>query len=292
MTDTASCLSSLIGLTDSDCPCLPEAGRPEDYNQSDLGIFITDSNYGFPLNNAVLQSTGCGSGTIWDQLQKAKDEAITEALFCIRKAIYDNQYASKFSKFSGELGQSKNNTHINTGIAGPWSGVKINPKRINGGCLSISGIKTGMSQTAIFPLYFFGSDDLTTPIETVQIQSTANVWTDNALTTTLDIEMGDDCYHDYYLLAYDATTNKPMKNKFKCCGSVPGWTQFVHAQGFQTGDLSNIRLTNIYASGMSLTLTAECKELDWICEIVQSGESIFDDAFRTNHSDESSRWSG
>ena len=262
------CLETVVGLTEKDCPCLENSDRPADFNQSDSGFFLDDDKYGFPFSQAALNSTDCGAGSFWEETQKIRRNAIRDFLIDFRAAIYKD-YEDRYAAFSGIVGKKEG--FFNSSVSQNYSGIILNPKPIKGACLEIKGIELGLSCNGAVNVEIYKADLSTNGVEllhTLPLNASAIGWQTNQLSTPIELPLYDKGCDDLrYLIAFDATVCKPRQNKFTCCGKTPAWRSYFTGQGFQADDLTNIRSTNSYASGIRLDARVSCKAMDWVCHM-------------------------
>lgn len=263
MSDCKDCLRGLLGLTDIDCECY-EDDRPTDYNESESGYFITDSEYGIPFNQAIFAAKDCmaDGSNIWQVLEKSRTEAIRDLCNDLQKGIYTLN--ERYKVFSEQIGQLKGSM---TSSGGTWVGQIWKPKKsIKGGKLCVSSISLGLTQSAAVEVFIFNKSNLTTPINSVIVNTIAGEWVTVPFELDLDVSTND-CVNEYYF-AYELPAGASyFQNKFKCCGNRPEWQKQIQAHGFYGADLNNIKTNSTYASGLSVHTSFACDGLDWICSL-------------------------
>lgn len=275
-----SCYSHIIGLSSSGCNCYG-IYRPEDYNESLSGLYITDLMQLKQINE--LES--CEKPLIWSILDTARDNAI-RAFISDTNALLMNNFSLERQPFYGGIGQKK--ARDNRSIDELYGGIRIKCARINSGVMIVKNIGTIFNETGTVILHIYNNfnekvgDDIT-------LNVVANTPTDNVLSTPIELPLfskhGDLEYFFVYLL-----TKTPKANLVNCnCGQfkpsfssempyykwrhvgVNAWANFIMVGGFETDSLTDfdqdmpVNASN-YMNGLFLDLELKCKVQETLCK--------------------------
>jgi len=257
------CLSGLVGLSDRDCPCF-EDGRPATYNDSDTGYYLTDPEYGFPLKEAVFAGQDCSGGSVWDMLDKARDRATRDFQTDLTAALYENR-ASAFSVFAGLMG--KDTSSMARTLSGTYQGILIKPKPVKGGTLTIRRIGLDIDATTSVTLKIYSTEDLTSPLHSVLVSTTANTLTYTTLVAPIELPLYNDNVSELrYYIVYESPAFSPNNNKFTCCSKRPGWMAYLDAKGYNADDLTG-KTGDGFTNGIILDAHLACSQTAWLCEM-------------------------
>lgn len=259
------CLKKIIGLSDIDCPCV-EGERPEDYNESASGYFLTDY---IPINTLLFSEENCYCGRpIWELMQKCIDTACKRFCIDLTACIYNDNKFSKLARFSGEMGKTKSNgTKSNCKkYAGFCFKIK---KTIKGGFLHIPCIRLGLNRDCEVELNIKNCQ--TGDIKTVVVNVEAGKFTQVDL--GFDAQMSCD---DKYKIWYEVPQGcKPLNNKLHCCSKSESKTpclKYVDLGGFTTDDIEDCKCKDNAAYGIQVDGFLKCEDLYWICSLEKIGE--------------------
>lgn len=254
------CLENIIGITQSDCPCFDE--KPVGSGTSDSGLYF-DELEGINLTE-LLHDGACRS--IWDKITNsiasAKNHFVSDLLAC-----YSTKIEQSKEPFKGVIGDGKFNRTLTNPLM--YSGLRLRPKRIKEGVIKINKITTYFDTTDTIDIDVYSSEDLTTPITTRTLNTTANKANTNTI-TTIELPLYSDTYEelDYYLV-YSGTP-KPLNVKAKGCGcggKKDLWSPWVYASGFNSSTITelNDKGTNNHAMGLLVHAEITCDQSNLIC---------------------------
>lgn len=257
------CLIPVVGLSNIDCPC-SEEGRPESFNESLSGYFMTDKHGGIPINWIGGNKTKCEENSIWDKMINARRAGVQQFIKDLQAAVLDyNQ--QKYPSFSGEIGDKASNSYLKTGkfVAMKWVFNQIASEMI------INSISIKLSCDADVEVFLLKGEDMETLVTTFNVSSIAGKWVNQELAEPICIQ------NDTYFLAYELPDNcKPANNKMDCdCGSrirkYPYFnfidTNGVSADSFE--DLVNGRTHSKQAMGLRLGIDIGCSFKNWLCNL-------------------------
>lgn len=262
-----TCLDTLVGLTDKDCSCYT-TGRPAEYDTSDSGFYLTDAEYGFPVQQAVFENTPC-EDSFWDALADARTKAIQSFKTDLRSAL-SMMREKTFPSWEGYIGKLKWNRYNPT--AQDTIGVQLRPTKRKHGFIQINKIYLGIDTSTDITLTVKSTDPSFSE-QSYTISTTADTFTEYTISGGLRLPMyrkGLD--HLHYFFEYEVDGTKPMNNELWCCGSQP-WMQYVKAgsYSFAQANISNFDRygfrTGKAANGIALDMQFECDDLDWLCDL-------------------------
>lgn len=265
------CLKLAVGLSEKTCECVDDA--PNGANTSWSGYYLDDSEHGVPLQFANA-SVDCGDGGLWPMLEKARKDGINEFLTDFAATLRTG-FKNRFRRWTGQIGEKKNNTPILDSI-GDYSVVCINPYKISGSEMVLRE----------FVLYFYtannpnkeveiySSEDLTTPVETVQVTVQAQQLSTKVITDAIRLPLSDKHGQPiYYFFVCDRGGDQPYNMKFwcGCTGQRRNWMNFIDPRGKTISNISE--LENIepftghseYNYGLGFTADIDCSGLPFLC---------------------------
>lgn len=258
-----TCLEGLVGLSDRDCPCF-ETGRPASYNESDTGYYLTDPEYGFPLQEAVFAGQDCSEGSVWDMLDKARDRATRDFQTDLTAALYENR-TSAFSVFAGLIG--KEESSMARTLDGTYQGLIITPKPVKGGTLTIRRIGLAIDSTEDVTIRIYSTADLTTPIHSALVSATASTLSFQTLISPIELPLYDDSVGTLrYYIVYESPSFAPLNNKLTCCGKRPGWMAYMDVRGYSADNLTG-KTGDSFTNGIILDAHLACSSTAWLCDM-------------------------
>lgn len=268
------CISELIGLTDKTCDCY-ENSRPADYNTSTSGRFITDADYGIPVQEAMYSSTDCGENSFWDVLAKAKSQAYQN--FETDLQVILTKYKKKnVTPFSGYVGRKNGNGYAS--ISTDFAGVQLRPYKMKDVNFIVTKIWSKFEQTGTIDLTLTTNNEDFVDPGTISVGTVAGTWTATNYSLTLPF-FSKSCERVSYNFQYDTDAgNRPFQNDFYCCSYRPQWIKHLQAGGFRT---NNVDTEKEYAlktgNGLVFEGYFSCDNLQWICELEQlDGGALLD----------------
>lgn len=270
------CLQNIVGLTDVDCNCY-EADKPEtwdDLNDSETGFYVTDPEFGFPIVEEINGTGGCGAGTLFDMLSRARTKAINAFRADLGGAIM-KRYRNNV-QFRGTIGKTNSSSLVS--IPQAYAGVQILPRPLRDGVFVLEAIYLGLNVSDTVTITIASNeDDVDTPLfttETLDITTTANKFKRQALATPLELPFwlmtapGTLKYLVYYTMPAGA---KAMSNAFVCCGSAMPWRKHMDVHGLATDDLTETGGLLGSANGIVLEGYTSCNEVEWLCRLDNIG---------------------
>ena len=251
------CYGNIIGLSRTTCSCY-DGEINASVNTSDSDLFL-DELEAFPFK-AIEASADCKSGSLWDILGMAREEAIknfkTDLLSCV-------QSSAKLRRppFSGIIGDTKK---ANKWIAlnKTYHGLRLRMADITAGFARLKRIGLFFDQTQTFVIDIYNNID-PDPIDTISVTTSAGELTWVDLPTVLTLDM-DNQYGDgglEYFFIFSPTSGIKARNTMITCGCGGGfkpdwnakvpyyltlgdkgnyqWANYVMATGTYGSDITN-----------------------------------------------------
>lgn len=288
MSTPATCFENIIGLSRTECPCVESA--PEGANVSESGLYLDE----LPgLNLQKLNATqACGSGGLWEKLDRAREQAIEDTQAELMACIAANTEPAR-GMGAAQIGEDKKATGTAITLRHAYHGMTVQTAKVVGGSFYIDAIATafkpvdGMPDTITLNVYerIEASAD---PIATYVLPIAGNrvVWTDIApLALPMDA-IGTDNPRFFFLFQPFAGA-KAMNSLVNCgCGGfAPYWDQaspqyesrqqkqgklwadWAMAGGTFGSDLTRRDLWTVEnpTSGILLRVRFECDERSTFC---------------------------
>lgn len=270
-----TCLDTLVGLSNRDCPCL-SGGRPADWNDSDTGYYLTDSEYGFPMVDAMFANIDCSEDTVWDMLDEARTDAIRDVKNDLLQAL--NQYReSNLTNYRGLIAKAESKTVYP--VSANVFGVQIRPqRRMKDAFWTIKALHLGIDTAGDYEVTISSNDSTWTPVSyTITVTSAA--WTRYEPEEALQLPMYSIATSDLkYNITYSPGAARARVNKFTCCGVSFGWMNHIDAGGINIAALDDdYRYCGTTAQGLAVEGYFDCNKLDWICDLNELNGYEFQD---------------
>jgi hypothetical protein len=259
------CLDTIVGLTDIDCDCPDNSGRPVNYSTSTSGYYITDADgFGFPNLNAALAAADCGQSDVWDVLTQARSRAIQQMQTELLTALATN-YENRVKRWDGAIGKVE--TIAGTSAKFATHGLQVRPKRIiKDGKFVLTAVRLGLQATESVTVNITSNNPDFTP-DSVVISCVDGTFVRASKSLELPF-YSKGVSPIYYNFQYQST-GSPIKNRIYCC-STPVWRQDMEAGGIATDDFDNdLRYGKSEAQGLILEGYYTCERLDWICRLTE-----------------------
>ena len=255
-----ACFDTMIGLSKVAYECFND-DVPDDYNTSDSGYHLTDTDYGL----TVIEQCEMNG---WTLLQSAKEQAILEIKSDLRAGLRD-KYDGGITPFSGVIAQL---TSTGTqSVSKDFLGLRIRTTQKKGVKLVLKKLYMGLNLSGTYSVEITSNDPLfvsPTPISVIYVSGSFH---DTAISPVITLpffsKTCSDRYLEYYI-TFERNGAAPLNNKITCCGAKPGWMSHMTTSGFEASD--NIATDGNFSSlgyGLAVDAYLACEELDWICEV-------------------------
>jgi len=233
------CLDNIVGLSKNGCDCI-DLGVGED---SLSGLYLDDSNMGrLPLSASIFD---CSDNDVVSFLGRLIPDSVKELNGLLYMEMEKN-LVSNYRTYNFKAPKKESYSTLLAATAGYYF-MAIKPKTVRGTILTLKTISVPVTTGDILLIDEFG----TTLYEGIQ---TAFEETD----LVLDRE---------YYIAYQSAT-RPKDYKYKCCGQVPQWNNFIYLGGGIVTDLADLEyLPSEYSHGVIITGVAKCDSFAPLCDV-------------------------
>lgn len=257
------CLNTLIGLSSRQCDC-PSGDVPSGVNDSDSGYFLTDTEYGFPLLDAIWANAECGEGSIWEVLDNARNEAIRDFKSDLLQSINASR-VSKQPHWKGLIGKTDGSFIF----ANQFTGVQLRPRnRSRDAAFVITAVHIGLETAGTYNIHIRSNDYEFTPV-TEQATTPGGVWHRHELAESVRLPFY--VLHEEslrYSIELENNGSKVRSNKALCCGMTPVWQQYFDWGGLNESTVNNEEnYCRAYFGGVAVEGYFDCNKLDWICAL-------------------------
>lgn len=262
------CLETLVGLAPTAPTCFVDP-QPDGFDTSTSGYYILDPELGGNIINACNVEG-------WAVLARSRAKGILQFKTDLSAALRE-RFGSAISPFSGKVGELKSTG--TKSVTKDYAGHRIRiRKQIKGGKIILKTAFLGVNTSGTYAVTVTSNDPLYTSPTAVNVSATANTFGTTGTTLGL-IELpmwSDSCPYDYleYYISYPLASATPLNNKISCgCGgNTEIWKKHLDISGFESD--SQTPITGNFTSaafGLVLDLYLSCGELDWICELAETG---------------------
>lgn len=260
-----ACFDTLVGLSSTEYACFTDE-VPEDFDTSDSGYFLTDTDYGLTVAD---QCAVAG----WGILSAALTQAIAETKTDLRAKLRE-KYDSRIAPFSGNIGKLKSTGVLS--VSKDYIGVRVRVKRqLRGAKWVFRKIYLGLNTSGAKSVSITSNDPLFIEPTPVSVTAVANQFA--SASTAIELPLWSEAefdageYLEYYITIPRGSV-QPLNNTLNCCGSTPGWMQYFWVDGMASDDDEGTGGTfGIQANGVVLDGYLACEELDWLCTAEQLG---------------------
>lgn len=262
---SVDCLDNLVGLTDRECDCI-SGGQPSGWNDSESGYYLTDSEYGMPLMDAVFANLDCSQTTVWDQLDKARTQAIRD----FQGELLQMLNHSREQKIPGWKGLIGKTDGVFGGTGRTYTGIQLRPKyRSRDAYFVVTGLMLAIETPGSYTLEITSNDPEFVPITDTAV-ITSQQWQRHTFATPIQLpfyKINEESLR--YTFTLQANGSRFRFNKPYCC-QKPIWTHYFDWGGFANDSIDNERNycgTNF--GGMAIEGYFDCKKLDWLCNLTE-----------------------
>lgn len=255
-----TCLETLVGLSARDFACFTDT-RPDNYNESDSGYYLTDTDYGLSI---AEQCEVAG----WGMLQDALDQAILETKDDLRASLR-SRYDSALSPFNGFIGKLRATATVSA-VSGTHIGLRLRIfSQRKGAKFTIKSFRVALDTSGTYSIQIRSNDPLFVAPSNTALTAVANTFSTATPETKIELPLySASCPDDYleYYISLSRGGAKPLNNTFKCCGDTPSWMRYFEAHGFQASDnIATNASTFQEAQGFALEGFLTCDGIDWLC---------------------------
>ena len=270
----SDCIETLVGISDNDNADFA-TGRPDGYDTSTSGYYVTDADHGFPMLDFLSDAQGDEAKTLWDILTSARSKALTQFRTDL-PAMARKKHRPRSRAWSGKIGKL---THSGThGAMRTFAGHVIRPPRRRGASLVLTHVWLGLDSAQSVTVTVSSNDPEFTPV-TQAVTSGAGSLAQTAFSSPVTLPFYSDNTEEelQYYVSYEVPDGASvLDNAFSCCAVVQPYERIFRTGGFtvDTVDEDNVGLGSNSAYGMSLEGYYTCDALAWLCDM---GKLVTDD---------------
>lgn len=259
------CLTNLFKLSRTTCECF-DTDKPTDYNEGQFDIYL-DELEGFDINMMAAVSD-CSSGSLWEILAWARDEAAKQFKADLLACINQN-YVSRRPIYSGLIGQIGFTGNLS--LSGTKAGLKYSFPQIKGGKMTVKRIATAFTTTGTVDVDVYDNAmNQTTPLASYTLNTTANTVEFSTLATPLELPMHSNLIHHleyYFVYTMGGKVAKNVQADCGCGGTPPPWKVWMSVSAINGSDTNYAQWSSVkkYANGLLLDVDLRCQATDLIC---------------------------
>jgi len=229
-------LISLIGLSNTDCPCANSA--PEGANLSESGYFLAGQD-GIPMSFANA-AADCENGGVWDILAQSRLSGAKQFWADINKELGQN-FAPMYPSFKGYIGKVEESTAINS--TKRRAVFRLKSTKLPA-VLKIKGFQITSTASDTITVEMYESTNLDTAIWSEEVDLIGGRWTAKALETPYIISLDDREMlegREYYITWELPDGVYYRRNRMVCCNrNDPQWRDFVKQSAYLVDNLEDI----------------------------------------------------
>lgn len=245
-----------------------------DFNTSDSGYYLTDSEYGMPLMDAIFANLNCDEANVWEALARAKTQAIRD----FQGDLLQMLNATREQKIPGWKGLIGKTDGVFGGTSRRYTGIQLRPKlRSKDAYFIVTGLLLAIETPGSYTLEITSNDPEFVPITDTAVITTGQ-WTRHTFTTPIALpfyKINEESLR--YTITLEANGSRFRFNKPYCC-TKPMWAHYFDFGGFANDEIDNERNycgTNF--GGMAIEGYFDCKKLDWLCNLSELNGLDFKD---------------
>ena len=269
------CLEQIIGITNTNCPCLQEGLTTDQINElsvSKSGLYLDDLEGGVFLRN-VIYLDKCQ--TFIDIQKKAIQTAIQHFqtdLF----AKLNQRFQVKKTAFLGEIGKPAFSGSLD--VSKRLQFIRLKPIHDSDGMIHLNRIRIFLNQdttTTITLIQIKEGETTGTNILQTEVTSVNQVLT---LATNVQLPLKKDGrFVEYYLTFERLGDVKPRNLKISCgCSGGDPFAKFVDVTGGETDSFADFKTASgdIWTHGFSLDVNIRCETGQLICREYNDNDAI------------------
>lgn len=239
-------------------------GRPDDWNESSSGYYLTDYENGLPLVDALFANTDCSEESIWDMLRSARAEAIRDFQSDLVQSLNVSR-ESRLMTWRGVIGKTEG--QFNTPAA--RVGVQIRPVyRMKDAYLTVKALHYSIETPGGY-IVTFESNDPAFSTKTALITSNGTGWERYELPNPIQLPMYSITEESLrYSITIQTNGARTRTNRIFCC-KKPAWASMLHVGGVSVANSVNNELnyTGSHMGGIGVEAYFDCDKLAWLCDL-------------------------
>jgi len=265
------CLDTVVGLTNTECPCFITGDEPTGYDTSLSGLYLDDPEYGFPLK-IPLNIEDCSTNDLWTRLTAARSAGIKQFITDMGANMLGGPMKRTADPFNGYVGDDDHTLNLtpDTFIA-----IKLEPKIYRGVVAKLHTVTlylTGVNgQTINVEVHDEETLITGTAISDFDVSIAGGKGTFTFTTPELfDFQSAANQPRDLYLVINvgDYAGLQPRNNNTNCdCGKKQKWDKYFYAHGVSASTLAGLVDANesSYANGFRINMSVACGN-SWLCQ--------------------------
>ena len=264
------CLKNIIGITNSDCPCVIDGLTPEEVEklrESESGLYLDELEGGVNIRS-LEHLDSCQN--MAEMALGARDTAVKKLNDDILVAL-QNKYRSAKKAFIGNIGRPSYTKNMNVNM--PYQFMRLRPIRQSDAIMKISGLRLILDRQAMVMVNILRAPKGANQGEVIfseTVTASANTYTAVPIPEPLEYPLSANGeLYDYYIVwSRLGTGANPKDLKISCnCSSGSGYDQFFDVSGGEMSDLNylNNARGDRYSHGIVLDVDIRCKPGELIC---------------------------
>lgn len=260
-----ACLDKIIKLSRTTCECV---NAPVDISEGQSEVYL-DELEGLSLGS-LAGTENCEQGDLWAMMEKARTNATMQFKADLLTCIGSN-FKPRRKDFSGVIGETNFNATLN--LTQNQAGIVLRPYEIVGANFELKRIGLLFNATGPITINVYSNEDITTPIASYNMTTTANALQYVDLATPLNLPLWSEKVNQLqYFIVYDIDGSvMPKNNKIDCgCGkqvsatTFKSWMDVLGVKGNSSGSLLNFA-TSKELNGLVLDGAFTCDKTRLIC---------------------------
>lgn len=264
--DPIQCLSQIIGLSPSDCPC--EGTAPEN-NTGMSGYYITTDG-GIPIQFAGAISD-CQKGGAWDILQSARTAGARKMWVDLMRE-FAKRNKPMYSKYVGAIGKTENASAItSTKRRAVWRIESTNLPAY----AKVKGAWMYSTVGGSLDFDFYQSTDTATAIASKELTLAAGKYAYTAFDEPVLLDLYGTQHYEgpiYYATWEIPDGDYARKNRFYCCNRQTGYNGFFALDSWLVDNITDMETSaaksqNSVGLGLVLDIELSCTMTPFFCNL-------------------------
>lgn len=265
------CLENIIGITDSDCPCIIDGLTEQEVEQlgeSVSGLYLDELEGGVNIRSLDMLDS-CKN--LAEMAIGARDTAVKKLKGDIMVSL-SNQYKTGKKAYTGSIGRPSYRQNLTA--TQPYQFMRLRPAAAaSDAVMKITGMRLIVDRTALVTAQIVRAirDGNQGEVLFSQTFTTlANAYTTIPMATALELPLsaGGESYDYYIIWSRLGTGALPKDLKLSCnCGGGTGYEQYFDVAGGELADIDALGSgrTDKYSHGLTIDVDVRCKPGNLIC---------------------------
>lgn len=265
------CLTTVVGLSATECTCFVDGDEPEGYNTSLSGLYLDDPEYGLPLK-IPKNLSDCGDGNMWTVMTSARLAGIQQFITDMGANMLAGPKVKTAEPFNGYVGDDEHSLNL---TPSGYFAIRLEPKIYRGVVAKMHSVTLYLNgvngQTISVAVHDETTLNTGSPISTFTVTISGGTGTHTFTTPELfDFQSAENQSRDLYLVINASTYPGiyPRNNKVRCdCGKKQKWDTYFKAYGLTASSLTGLVDADeaSYAYGFRINLSVACGN-SWLCQ--------------------------